>query len=346
MSGSNLPSTFIYRLPQHTQIRSWHMKIYDGKSVAYTHAFSGAEAPLDYGNGRLHTVPVRLTPSSYTDRSYFDRGSSETRIGYRAAFPSYSMVPILTASALSSSSLSVSSSDFPSTAREDTIRFQFTVTDFEVKSDRTPRFGIVQLMGLLFGLAVGTLCLGKIIHEILDAVFNCTVADRRIALSSDCWRLARPEITGEFVIDEKDLAFADPSMNKFNNRGTNGFIPGLDSTASDDAARAGYGKSPFTRGMVDMSDDTGSGMGGLRSAPANVHDPRFVAQPVSVRQTTKGGILGRAIPALELGGAAAGSTGGGGGGAVTSPLVTSRLKAAAQSAKKATKRVFRSSGSG
>lgn len=159
-TGATVPSTLRVSVGPGLQITGWSATLADGSpDGGYTSAGSTTPVPLDVTSGRLHTVAMTLTPATYTDVSYVLTGigsSGTTTAGYRAAVTAYTL-----------------GNNTAQWARQDALLLSFSLSTLRVETTRSPRFTGLQLLGILFGLGVGTLLLFKFAHELLEAGCDC-----------------------------------------------------------------------------------------------------------------------------------------------------------------------------
>jgi hypothetical protein len=159
-TGASVAPTLRVAVGPGLQITGWSATLADGSpDGSYTAASSTTSIPLDVTSGRLHTVAMTLTPATYTDVSYVLSGigsAGTTTAGYRAAVTAYTL-----------------GNNTAQWARQDALLLSFGLSTWRVDTTRAPRFTGLQLLGILFGLGVGSLLLFKFAHELLEAACDC-----------------------------------------------------------------------------------------------------------------------------------------------------------------------------
>lgn len=154
------PARYDFRLSSYLQANTITIRIPDAKSGAYTTASVSLPLGFNATAGRSHYIGITLTPSVYSDNAYFNAPGGVKTVGYKAAFTS-----------------------FYSVADNGTAAFGYTLSDLVSLrvwlsptvsyTERTPSLSILQLLGILWGLAVGVLIMMRIAYGLLDAYFGC-----------------------------------------------------------------------------------------------------------------------------------------------------------------------------
>jgi hypothetical protein len=154
------------------QVTGVTVTISDAREGSYTVGSLSKPLATNATGGRTLTGRLLVTPSLYVDRSYFDAPASSgvTHSGYRAAFTDFASVP----------SAPPPSGD--TTGAADTLQLVFLPSGVVLTTERTPKMGILQLLGVLWGLVVGVLIMGKLAYELADSLFGCVLLDRPMAL--------------------------------------------------------------------------------------------------------------------------------------------------------------------
>jgi hypothetical protein len=155
------------------QVTGVSVTVSDAKEGSYTVGSLSKPLASNATAGRTLTGRMLVTPSLYVDRSYFDTPASSsgvTHSGYRAAFTDFASVP----------GTPPPSGD--TTGAADTLQLVFLPSGVVLTTERTPKMGILQLLGVLWGLVVGILIMGKLAYELADSLFGCVLLDRPMAL--------------------------------------------------------------------------------------------------------------------------------------------------------------------
>lgn len=156
------------------QLTSVAVSVTDAVEGAETSATLSSPLPVNASaaNGRLFSSRVLLTPSVFADRTYFDAATaaSSTRSGYRAAFTDFAAAP---GNAPAAGTLGDSS---------DTLQLAFPLSGSVMTTERSPRSGILQLLGVLWGLIIGIMVMGKLAYELTEGLFGCVSLDRDATL--------------------------------------------------------------------------------------------------------------------------------------------------------------------
>ena len=176
------------------QILEWDIKINDAKDETFTkivpydtikQTYNGIQIPLNIGKNmntstlatnpiisttqRAHILGLRMYTSKYTDRSFYDSVGETIRYGYRATALQYQIED-------STGTVGANRINIPSSLlfRGDTFAIMYSRTDLTVSTIKIPRFSILALLGIIFGLGIGTALIFKIFYLYCEIGCHCS----------------------------------------------------------------------------------------------------------------------------------------------------------------------------